>query len=102
MNDIFHIDVRVVQDDQVTVVAMETEGFGHISGSAKRHPADEHNSVIGQCVAFSRLFGKLADHYNEVTETLIREAEQKGEAVDVDLVEAEWLKQYGIPVAELG
>ncbi len=101
MNDVFHIDIRVVQDDEVTMVAMETDGFGHISGSAKRHPADEHNPVIGQCVAFSRLFSALADHYDEVTETLIGEVEQKGEDLVVNPVEAEWLQQFDVPSSEM-
>ena len=102
MNDVFHIGIRVVQDDEVTMVAMETEGFGHISGSAKRHPADEVNPVIGQCVAFSRLFSALADHYDEVTETLIGEAEQKGEDLVINPVEVEWLQQFDVPSSEMG
>ncbi len=101
MNDVFHIGIRVVQDDEVTMVAMETEGFGHISGSAKRHPADEVNPVIGQCVAFSRLFSALADHYDEVTETLIGEAEQKGEDLVINPVEVEWLQQFDVPSSEM-
>ncbi len=103
MNDVFHIDVRVIQDDQVTMVAMETEGFGHISGSAKRHPNDTPNSIIGQCVAFGRLFSKLSDHYDEVTKTLIEEADQKkkGEILIANPAEVEWLQQFDVPPSEM-
>ncbi len=101
MNDVFHMDVRVVQDDDVTMVIMETEGFGHISGSSKRHPADEPNPIIGQCVAFGRLFRSLADHYDEVTEILLKEADQKGEILVVNQVEAEYLQQFDVPPSEM-
>ncbi len=84
------------------MVAMETDGFGHILGSAKRHPADEVNPIIGQCVAFSRLFSALVDHYDEVTETLLGEAEQKGEDLVINPVEVEWLQQFDVPSSEMG
>ncbi len=102
MNDHFHFDVRIVQDDQVTMVAMETEGFGHLVGSAKRHPIDDHNPVIGQCVALSRMFRKVADHYDLIVEALTPDQSPTGEMVVVNPVEADWLKHYNVPSEEMG
>ncbi len=101
MNNVFTIVVRVVQDDDVAVASLETDGFGHVMGSARRHPADTPNLVLGQCVAFGRLFRNLAGHYDQVVATLMSEADEPEDLVQ-DPVEAEWLRQYGIPSEEMG
>ncbi len=102
MNDVFTFHIRVVQNDDVCILNMETEGFGHIQGSSKRHPADTNNPVIGQCVAFERLFKSLGEHYGEIVEILMAPPKSKDDLPVIDLAEAAWFEQFAIPAQEQG
>lgn len=94
-----HIDLRISQDDQVTVATIEFPGFEHLIGSAKRHPKDPHVPVVGQWFALQRLFQQVADHYQNIC--------QNYKIVDVDHSQPEeqpsqddYWDELGVPPSE--
>ncbi len=101
MNDTFTMQIRVVQDADVCILSMETQGFEHIQGSSKRHPADDRNPVIGQCVAFGRLFNNLATHYDQVVDALMQPPVIVEEPTEMDVAEALWFEKYNVPPQEM-
>ena len=105
MNDLYTFEIRVAQDEDVCIVTMATPGLDHINGSSKRHPKDTFHHTIGECVAFSRLFETLSDHYEEVVKAL-QTAQQTSpdqeQETEVDIAEAVWLQQFGVPSQEMG
>ncbi len=99
MNDVYTINVRVVQDRDVCIVNMETPGFDQIQGSSKRHPADTPNPIVGQCVAFARLFNHLSIHYEQIVDALQQPPEI--EEPEMDVAEARWFGQFNVPPQEM-
>lgn len=97
----FHFDIRITQDSDVTIATIESEGFDHIAGSAKRHPADTNDPIIGQVVALERMFANLTDHYQSVRQIL--KAAPTGVAAEdpADDPEANFWVQFGVPPEEL-
>ena len=96
MNETFTLSVRVVQDANVCLVTMETPGFEHILGSSKRHPADKGDPIIGQCVAFGRLFQTLSGHYDSIVEALKKPVEVE-EPAEMDVAEEAWFAKFQVP-----
>ena len=88
--------VRVVQDGDVCLVSMESPGFEQIQGSSKRHPADKRDPVIGQCVAFSRLFQNLSVHYDQIVEALTNPVKAE-EPAEMDVAEEAWFAKFNVP-----
>jgi len=50
----FTIKVRMLQDDDATVVELELPGGRKATGSAKRKPGDKRRPVVGETLALSR------------------------------------------------
>lgn len=90
-------DVVLVQDENVTTAAVDIPNAGGFVGSAKRHPADKHQSDVGIYLAISRLLGQLSEFYAEKAQ----EAQTVGKGVDAMKAGLERLFDLlGVPEAE--
>ncbi len=97
MNDVFNFVIRVVQGRDVCIVNMETPGFENIQGSSKRHPDDTPDPIVGQCVAFGRMFQNLATHYEQIVQALQHPIEPSEEPAEMDVAEAAWFDRFNNP-----
>ena len=102
MNDVYTLEVRVAQDEDVCIASMATAGFENIQGSSKRHPNDTFHHMIGECVAFARLFKNLSEHYEQIVLALQNPPELIEDPTEMDVAEVAWLHQFGVPIKEMG
>ena len=102
MNEVYTFEIRVAQDEDVCIATMVSPGFENIQGSSKRHPKDTFHHTIGECVAFERLFENLAEHYGHIVQALQNPPESVEENAEINIAEAAWLQQFGVPLKEMG
>lgn len=90
------VNVIVVGDDQATGCGVDITIAGHsftTTGSAKRHPRDDHDPVTAELLAAGRAFRKLGDE-------LMLKAESRIQPVSIHEM-LDRLQELGQEVAEV-
>ncbi|HEX7099320.1 MAG TPA: hypothetical protein VF377_08755 [Acidimicrobiia bacterium] len=89
-----NLEIRVIQDENVTAVSPDLPGIDHLVGTAKRHPADEHDPRIGFHLALSRLFARMAEAYGKSVRDMQNQPDTKAQ-----IMKAIW-DALGVPESE--